>query len=50
VVVYTVHDLSDHDRERLTLGKTLFFTKGRVAPEEFERRVADLLGEVGAGR
>ena len=50
VVVYTVHDLSDHDRERLTLGKTLFFTKGRVAPEEFERRVADLLEEVAAGR
>jgi PAS domain S-box-containing protein len=50
VVVYTVHDLSDHDRERLTLGKTLFFTKGRVAPDEFERRVADLLDEVGAGR
>jgi PAS domain S-box-containing protein len=50
VVVYTVHDLSDHARERLTLGKTLFFTKGRVAPEEFERRVADLLDEVGAGR
>ena len=47
VVVYTVHDLSDHDRERLTLGKTLFFTKGRVSPEEFERRVADLLEEVG---
>jgi PAS domain S-box-containing protein len=47
VVVYTVRDLSEHDRERLTLGKTLFFTKGRVAPEEFERRVADLLGEVG---
>jgi signal transduction histidine kinase/CheY-like chemotaxis protein len=50
VVVYTVYDISDHDRERLTLGKTLFFTKGRVAPEEFERRVADLLDEVGAGR
>ncbi|HEX3318863.1 MAG TPA: ATP-binding protein [Solirubrobacteraceae bacterium] len=46
VVVYTVHDLSEHDRERLTLGKTLFFTKGRVAPEEFERRVTDLLEEV----
>jgi PAS domain S-box-containing protein len=50
VVVYTVHDLSDHDRERLTLGKTHFFTKGRVAPEEFERRVADLLKKVGDGR
>jgi len=47
VVVYTVRDLSEHDRERLTLGKTLFFTKGRIAPEEFERRVADLLQEVG---
>jgi hypothetical protein len=45
--VYTVRDLSEHDRERLTLGKTLFFTKGRIAPEEFERRVADLLDEVG---
>jgi len=45
VVVYTVRELSEHDRQRLTLGKTLFFTKGRVAPEEFERRVADLLKE-----
>jgi hypothetical protein len=27
------------------MSKTLFFTKGRVAPEEFERRVADLLKE-----
>jgi CheY-like chemotaxis protein len=47
VVVYTVRDLSEHERERLTLGKTLFFAKGRIAPEEFERRVADLLQEVG---
>jgi CheY-like chemotaxis protein len=46
VVVYTVHDLNEHDRERLTLGKTLFFTKGRVTPEEFEERVAALLEEV----
>jgi PAS domain S-box-containing protein len=49
VVVYTVRDLSEHDRQRLTLGKTLFFIKGRVAPEEFERRVADLLEEVRPG-
>jgi PAS domain S-box-containing protein len=46
VVVYTVHDLSEQDRQRLTLGKTLFFTKGRVTPEEFEQRVAALLEEV----
>jgi len=46
LVVYTARDLNEADRERLRLGETEFFTKGRVSPEEFERRITDLLGRV----
>jgi PAS domain S-box-containing protein len=44
LVVYTVKDLDTFEKERLRLGPTLFFTKGRVLPEEFERQVVSLLG------
>lgn len=43
LVVYTARDLNDSDRERLKLGQTLFLTKGRVTPQEFEQRVIALL-------
>jgi PAS domain S-box-containing protein len=43
LVVYCAQDLSEGDRQRLNLGETLFLTKGRVTPEEFEERVIDLL-------
>lgn len=43
VVIYTARDLDDHDRERLKLGQTLFLTKGRITPQEFEQRVITLL-------
>jgi DNA-binding response OmpR family regulator len=46
MVVYTAHDLSEQDRDRLKLGQTLFLTKGRVAPHEFERQVVDLLNRI----
>ena len=39
LAVYTACDLSLADRERLRLGETQFFTKGRVTPEQFERHV-----------
>ncbi|BAY46860.1 PAS/PAC sensor hybrid histidine kinase [Scytonema sp. HK-05] len=43
MVVYCAKDLNNFDRERLKLGQTLFLTKGRVTPEEFEQRVMTLL-------
>ena len=46
LVVYTAKDLSDEERERLRLGQTVFLTKGRVSPEEFERHVIELLGHI----
>ena len=46
LVVYTARDLNATERERLQLGQTLFLTKSRVSPEEFERLVLDLLGRI----
>jgi PAS domain S-box-containing protein len=46
LVVYTAKDLSARDRDRLKLGETLFLTKGRITPQEFERRVVDLLNRI----
>lgn len=48
LVVYTAQDLTDVDRDRLKLGDTLFFTKGRISPKEFERRMVDLLNRITA--
>ena len=46
LVVYTVKDLDDSDRDRLKLGRTEFLSKGLVGPEEVEQRVVDLLSQV----
>jgi CheY-like chemotaxis protein len=47
LVVYTSRDLGKEDRERLRLGSTTeFLTKGRITPEDFERRVMQLLGRL----
>jgi signal transduction histidine kinase/DNA-binding response OmpR family regulator len=46
LVVYTARDLDGADRSRLRLGETKFFTKGRVSPEEFERQLIDLIGQL----
>lgn len=46
LVIYTARDLNERDRERLKLGQTLFLTKGRIAPDEFERRVISLLNRI----
>jgi PAS domain S-box-containing protein len=46
LVVYTARDLDESDRERLRLGQTLFFTKGRITPQEFEQRVINLLNRM----
>ncbi|WP_086768271.1 PAS domain S-box protein [Nostoc sp. 106C] len=46
LVVYTARDLDESDRDRLKLGQTLFFTKGRITPQEFEQRVINLLNRM----
>jgi CheY-like chemotaxis protein len=46
LVVYSAVETTPAQRERLTLGPTEFLTKSRVSPDEFERRVVQLLGAV----
>jgi len=47
MVVYTARDLDEADRERLRLGQTTeFLTKGRISPQDFERRVMALLARL----
>ena len=43
LMVYTASEPTLAERERLRLGPTEFFTKSRITPEEFERRVIQLL-------
>jgi PAS domain S-box-containing protein len=50
VVVYTARELEEEDRERLRLGQTEFLTKGRVSPDEFEKRVVSLLNRIAPTR
>lgn len=50
LVVYTAQDLNNSDRERLKLGQTLFLTKNRITPKEFEQRVIYLLNRIIRGR
>ncbi|MEM9266799.1 MAG: response regulator [Cyanobacteria bacterium P01_F01_bin.13] len=46
LVVYTAKDLDNTERQKLRLGHTLFLTKGRVSPEEFEKQVMQLISRV----
>ncbi|VEP13387.1 putative Histidine kinase [Hyella patelloides LEGE 07179] len=46
LVVYTAQDIDRGDKERLKLGQTLFLTKGRINPEEFEQRVIKILNRL----
>jgi CheY-like chemotaxis protein len=50
LVVYTAQDLDESDRQRLKLGQTLFFTKGRITSQEFEQRAIDLLNRMIRGK
>jgi PAS domain S-box-containing protein len=50
LVVYTAQDLDESDRQRLKLGQTLFFTKGRITSQEFEQRASDLLNRMIRGK
>ncbi|BAC92153.1 ATP-binding protein [Gloeobacter violaceus] len=46
LVVYTVQEIDEAQRERLKLGPTLFFTKSRIPPVEFEHQVLRLLARI----
>ncbi|NJO80752.1 MAG: PAS domain S-box protein [Cyanobacteria bacterium RM1_2_2] len=50
LVIYTARDLDDVNRQRLKLGQTLFLTKGRITPQEFEQRVISLLNRMIRGK
>jgi PAS domain S-box-containing protein len=50
LVIYTAHDLDNANRQRLKLGQTLFLTKGRITPQEFEQRVISLLNRMIRGK
>jgi DNA-binding response OmpR family regulator len=50
LVVYTASELDASARAKLRLGQTIYLTKSRVTPEEFENRVMDLLRRVTAER
>jgi CheY-like chemotaxis protein len=46
LVVYSAQELTKAERDRLALGPTEFFTKGRITPEHFEQRVIALLNRI----
>jgi PAS domain S-box-containing protein len=50
LVVYTARDLDEQDRDRLKLHQTLFFTKGRIPPQDFEQRIIQLLNRLVRGQ
>jgi PAS domain S-box-containing protein len=50
LVVYTARDLDEQDRDRLKLHQTLFFTKGRISPQDFEQRIVQLLNRLVRGQ
>jgi CheY-like chemotaxis protein len=50
LIVYSAKDLDADERERLKLGPTQFFTKGRMKPEEFEQRIIEFLNHILAQR
>jgi len=46
LVVYTVRELNEQQRENLRLGETLFFTKSRVPPDQFEEKVTQFMKRI----
>ena len=43
VAVYSVKELNDSEKARLRLGESIFMTKSRLTPQEFEERAIGLL-------
>jgi DNA-binding response OmpR family regulator len=50
LIVYSAKDLDADERERLKLGPTQFFTKGRITLDEIEQRVIEFLTPIFAQR
>ena len=46
LVVYTVRELNEQQREDLRLGETLFFTKSRIPPDQFEEKVVQFMERI----
>jgi CheY-like chemotaxis protein len=46
LVVYTVRELDKQQRENLRLGETLFFTKSRIPPDQFEEKVVRFMKRI----
>jgi urea ABC transporter urea binding protein len=46
LVVYTVRELDKQQREDLRLGETLFFTKSRIPPDQFEEKVVQFMKRI----
>jgi hypothetical protein len=44
--VYTVRELDKQQRENLRLGETLFFTKSRIPPDQFEEKVVQFMKRI----
>ena len=50
LVVYTVRELDNQQRENLRLGETLFFTKSRIPPDQFEEKVVQFMKRIHENR
>jgi hypothetical protein len=46
IVVYGAGELTAVEQQRLTLGPSLFFTKSRIPPEQFEQQVMQWLSGI----
>jgi PAS domain S-box-containing protein len=50
VAVYSVKELNDSEKARLRLGESIFLTKSRLTPQEFEERAIGLLSWATSGQ
>ena len=50
VAVYSVKELDDAEKARLRLGESIFMTKSRLTPQEFEQRAIGLLNWATSGQ
>jgi PAS domain S-box-containing protein len=50
LAVYSVKELDDSEKARLRLGESIFMTKSRLTPQEFEQRAIGLLNWATSGR
>ncbi|MDR3676761.1 MAG: PAS domain S-box protein, partial [Acidobacteriota bacterium] len=50
LAVYSVRELDDSEKARLRLGESIFMTKSRLTPQEFEQRAIGLLNWATSGQ